>query len=354
MDRTNDAVWLLDPGGARPEDFERALMHWDELDAASLRALSAHPLHGRRLDAIQLAEAWLEDHLEAAAPPAVTACPSADELYDYSRGPGARPLAAERRAQLDRHLVRCRPCEGMALGLASRPPLPLEDLPAAAELDALDRALLRQICPPAPLRTLEKRRSILRFAPLAAAASLVAFAALGRDEKHAANLPGPDTLRGSEAWALLSPAGPLLYVPADAANQLLDSGCAPRFELASMPGATQYFGEIYRHGGGALDAGERIADLSGAEADLGSFALEVGNYTWRAHATVRGLDVDFGARDFEVVERPDLIAKLAGLRRAEAVALLHEAGFKSDARRLAEGLPQSPERDAYLGRELSR
>lgn len=347
MDRPNDAVWLLDPEGAVREDFERALVHWDELDAASLRALSGHPIHGRRLDAVQLAEAWLEERLAADAPPAVAACPSSEELYDYSRGPGAAPLPAERRAQLSRHLARCRPCEGLASALRSRPPAPLEDLPAAP-LDELDRALLARICPPVPVLGLEKRPSILRWAPLAAAASLVAFAALGRDGREATPLPIAEPVRGVEAWALVSPAGPLLWIPASAANELFDAGSAPRFELAPLENATEYFVEIYRHGGGALDAGERIADLAGPDASFAGMPLEVGRYTWRAHATVRGLDVDLGARDFEVVEAPDLIAKLDGLRRAEAVVLLHEAGFRSDARRLAQGLPASPERDAYL------
>lgn len=351
MDRPNDAVWLLDPESAVREDFERALVHWDELDAASLRALSGHPIHGRRLDAVQLAEAWLEDHLGADAPPAVAACPSAEELYDYSRGPGAVPVPAERRAQISRHLARCGPCEGVASELKSRPPAPLEDLPPAA-LDDLDRALLARICPPVPVLGIEKRPSILRWVPLAAAASLVAFAALGREGRDATLLPSAEPVRGVDAWALQSPAGPLLYVPASAATELLAAGCTPRFELAPLQGATDYFVELYRHGGGALDAGERIADLVGPEASFAGMPLEVGRYTWRAHATVRGLDVDLGARDFEVVEAPELLEKLDGLRRAEAVVLLHEAGFESDARRLAKGLPQSPERDAYL--DLSR
>lgn len=245
-------------------------------------------------------------------------------------------------------MARCRPCEGMAGALSSRPPAPLEDLPPAT-LDDLDRALLARICPPVPVHQLEKRPSILRWAPLAAAASLIAFAALGGDDKHAATLPVAEPVRGVDAWALASPAGPLLWIPAEAASELFPAGSAPAFELEPLEGATQYFVELYRHGGGALDAGERIADLAGPEATLAGMPLEPGRYTWRAHATVRGLDVDLGARDFEVVERPELVAKLDGLRRAEAVVLLHEAGFRSDARRLAQGLPQSPERDAYLG-----
>jgi hypothetical protein len=353
MDRPNDAVWLLDPEQATNEDFERALVHWDELDAASLRALSGHPIHGRRLDAVQLAETWLEDHLEEHAPPAVAACPSAGELYDYARGPGAAPLFAERRAQIDRHLIRCRPCEGLALELKSRPPVPLADLPAAP-LDELDRALLQRICPQVPVISIEKRPSILRWAPLAAAASLVAFAVLGRDGGDTTQLPIAEPVRGTQAWALTSPAGPLLWVPAAAANEWFDVGCAPRFELVPMEGATEYFVEVYRHGGGALDAGERIADLANVEPVFAAFQLDPGRYTWRAHATVRGLDVDLGARDFQVVENVDLIERTDGLRRAEAIVMLHESGFESDARRLAEGLPQSPERDAYLGRDLPR
>jgi hypothetical protein len=353
MDRSNDAVWLLDPEGAVSEDFERALVHWDELDDASLRVLSDHPLHGRRLDAVQLAEAWLEDHLDADAPPAVAACPSSEELYDYARGPGAAPVPAERRAQLSRHLARCRPCEGLAQELKSRPPAPLADLPTAT-LDDLDRALLARICPPVPVHSLEKRPSILRWAPLAAAASLVAFAALGRDGRDATLLPVPEPVRGVDAWALQSPAGPLLWIPAAAASQLFPAGSAPSFELVPVPDATAYFVEVYRHGGGALDAGERIADLQSETPVFAGMPLEVGRYTWRAHATARGLDVDLGARDFEVVERPELVEQLDGLRRAEAVVLLHEAGFVSDARRLAQGLPPSPERDAYLGHDLPR
>lgn len=348
MDRPNDAVWLLDPERAAPEDFERALLHWDELDETSRRALSSHPLHGRRLDALQLAEAWLEDHLESDAPPAVAHCPDSEELYDYARGPGARPLAAERRAQLDRHLVRCRPCESAARGLAMRPPAPIEDLPRLEGLDAVDRELVRRLAAPIPVANPAGRPALLRWAPLAAAASLVAVAAIGWNDDASPLLPETEPVRGLESGALVSPAGPVLSVPADAATALLPAGATVVFELAPREGATRYAAEVFALSSGALDAGERVRDLSGTDPLLGALQLPPGRYTWRAFATVNGLDVDLGAREFEVVRDEAIAAALRGADAVRAIAALHEAGFRSDARRLARALPAGEERDRYL------
>lgn len=348
MDRPNDAVWLLDPERATPEDFERALLHWDELDETSRRALSSHPLHGRRLDALQLAEAWLEDHLEADAPPAVAGCPDAEELYDYARGPGARPLAADRRAQLDRHLVRCRPCESSARSLAMRPPAPIEDLPSPQGLDAVDRELVRRLAAPIPVANPAGRPALLRWAPLAAAASLVAVAAIGWNDEARPSLPEVEPVRGLESGALASPAGPVLSVPRDAATALLPAGATVVFELAPREGATRYAAQVYLLSAGALDAGELVRDLSGKDANLGTLQLPPGRYSWRAFATVDGLDVDLGAREFEVVEDAALVASLDGADAVRAIAVLHDAGFRSDARRLARALPPGEERDRYL------
>jgi len=308
-------------------------------------------VHGRQLDQLQLAEAWLEDHLQADAPPAVAHCPSADELYDHARGPGAAPLASDRRAQIDRHLARCRPCESVATELRSRPPVPIADLPSAEALDDLDRSLVREICEPPPIERLEKIPTLLRWIPLAAAASLVAFLAFNGNRQEAGRLPITEAVRGDADAALISPGGPLLYVPAGASIALFDAGCTPRFELAAVADATEYVVQIFRHAGGALESGELIATLRGTEPDLGTIPLEPARYTWRARAMVLGLDTELGAREIQVVARPALLAELNGKRTADAIVLLHDEGFRADARRLARTMPASPERDAYLGLE---
>ena len=58
-----------------------------------------------------------------------------------------------------------------------------------------------------------------------------------------------------------------------------------------------------------------------------------------------------------MVEDPEALALLQELERREAPSLdrqvgairaLHDGGFRSDARRLARDLPESPEREAFL------
>ena len=89
--------------------------------------------------------------------------------------------------------------------------------------------------------------------------------------------------------------------------------------------------------------------------------LAAGHYTWEAWAVVHGLDQQLGRRDFDVVDDAALRANLLALeprsepqRSLAAVRLLHESGYRTDARRIARNMPPSPERDEYLARVPGR
>jgi hypothetical protein len=89
--------------------------------------------------------------------------------------------------------------------------------------------------------------------------------------------------------------------------------------------------------------------------------LKPGHYTWDAWAVENGLDQSLGTRDFEVVADAAVTAKLLAIadraepeRSLEAVRILHESGFGTDARRIARSMQPTPERDAYLNQVPGR
>ncbi len=386
------------PQGSRfgPDDFSdpgralEALARWDELDRDTLSALERHPTHGPRLAKLRAAELWLEDQaLEARAALTPGACPSAEELYDFGRGPGYQPLSAERRRQLDDHVHRCLSCERVVDSLSAPPPLPLDwselselalsspALPDSSGKDAQGRASApiepELVWPPTSQRTTAiptapvhstprtAARGPRRWVPLAAAAVVVLGVGLwvaqnSRESRGAGPREDP-LLRGRSAELLLFPRERLLP-PTSTLHRLwpaLDAGTS--FEIAGAAEAQGYRVELERHAGGAFERGQTLASGRAIEPFvILSQRLEPGHYTWRAWLESRGLEQPLGARDFEVVDNPELETELAALasepdeqrRTARALELLDRHGFRSDARALARTLPAGELRERWL------
>ncbi len=360
MDPSKETIRLTDSEVATVEEFEVALLHWDELDRGSLEILAAHPLHGPRLNQLQRTEAWLHESVQAETPPAVSDCPSSEELYDYGQGPAATPLPRERRAELDRHLARCRDCEALVATLTMSPAIPIEELLLPQQTGAIPSPH-RQAEPspildgPRPRRGASarprRRRQWITLLPLAAAASILAVSFLAPNLFRGSRnhlLPEAELMRGSEVGSLIGPRGLLLW---NAGGQIdgLPTGSSPRFALLAEAGASSYQVEIRRVEESGFSKGKPVATLLGDQPELGRQPLEAGRYTWSATATVNGILRDLGARDVEVRENAELLEQLKGLDTLDAVILLFESGYQTDARELARSLPPSTERDAFIG-----
>jgi hypothetical protein len=205
-----------------------------------------------------------------------------------------------------------------------------------------------------------RRRRIQRVA-LACAATLVVGFSLwmlvdGRESRL--QLPAAPLLRGESELALYYPRGPVL----ERGSWMPAAGLPLRFELRPVEGAQSYRVEVLSHAGGAFDSGSKVTELRGALAELVLPArLEAGSYTWRAYASVGGLERDLGARDFEVRADPELLKRLSSAagssaleRDCERIRILHESGDWTDARECARTLPPSAERDRYLGQVPGR
>jgi hypothetical protein len=341
-------------GGCGRPDLALWLPLCEELDASRRRELAEHAAAcaecDEKLDLLRRANQWLQ-HQVGVAPAAV--CPPAEDLYDYGRGPGARRMPEPERLTIRAHLASCEECAGFVESLAARPPAPL--------LDVLP-----------PRRTQAPARRNLRLVPVLAAAAAAVLAVmlwdtLRRDEGPTGptvasapkiNFPSDPLLRGQTPGELLFPREKLLRSEQGLWSPLL-------FEIEPRERATSYRVILRRHGGGAFDEGTEVLTVESAEPDVApkveAADLAPGFYTWEAWATVDGLDVALGSRDFEVVADAAL---LDGLRtrntaaepaRSESILhLLHDAGFSSDARAFARTLPPSPERDEYLARRPAR
>lgn len=369
------------PGCARP-DLARRLPEWDQLPAAELEALAAHaaacPRCGPDLAELRRVDAWLADR-RARAP--VDACPAAEDLYDYARGPGALVLPAALRASIEAHLERCGDCSDLAGTLRSHPPSPLildvEALETLEEGPGASRPRLAAPSPaavsgPAQRRPAPLRREAWRALPLALAAGLVLALALWRLWAGDA-AAGPDgtvlaSVRYPQAPVLRGDQGGLLLFPRDALLARADG--APLspwvFELEPLEGASSYRCRLWRRGAEPLDEGVLLVEVEDeaptlALAEDDARALAPGLYTWEAWAEVDGLSVPLGRRDVELRDDAATRAALDELRALDpplrderSLALLHERGYLGDARALARTLPASPERDAYLGRAPAR
>lgn len=330
---------------ARP-DLAARLTEFDELPPAERAALSAHaracPSCGPALSLLEAAQA----HLAAAArrPAPVEACLSAEDLFDFAKAPGARPLPAERAAAAAAHLERCAECAGLLATLAARPPVPL-------------------IVDPLPQEAPRRRLRLLRLAPLAAAAAVVLalFLLPWRDDRSTAlasgteaiRFPAAEVLRGDQGGALAWPRGALLSPPA--------AGAGLTFELNLPERAGRWRVRVLARQEDPFTQGVELFVFEGEGTTAQAEPLPPGTYTWEAWAEVDGLELPLGRRDFDV--RADAgtqteLAELAALpepqRSTRALELLAERGYHADARAWARALPPGPERDAFLARTPGR
>lgn len=334
------------PSNADDPAVTELLARWDELPAEGLRRLVEDPFHGPRLAQVREVDAWL-----AGRPRPIGDCPDTEALYDYGRGPGYAALPGSERSRIEAHLAECAECESFIETLASTPPLPISM--EAPELQGADGDLgskPRFAEPPRPLLPLVRARR-MRWIPLAAAAAVVAAGAFlwGTTETFGAGqgLPRSPLLRGEAGGPLLFPRGKLL--PANPADERALFAAAPLFELETVPRASLYRVIVLQHDGGAFESGRELLRLESRLPILGcEELLPPGRYTWNAWAVVDGLDQELGSRDFQIEANDELMERIARLPDREAVRVLHEAGYLSDARHVARGLPPSEERDAYL------
>ena len=336
---------LADPERASAEEIEEALLHFDELDGPSLERLASHHVHGRHLAVLRGAEIWLSraepgDLQEPADLPEPATCPTAEDLYDYGRGPGFEALEPANEARIRVHLEACEACQALVTTLESAPPLPLE----LREEERL----------PVPSRGPRRLRPRHHLVLLAAAASFLLaffFAPQLFSPRSQAGLPEQPTYRGPQSSALLFPRG--LVLARD--DETGEAGARPAFELQPIEGAATYHVEVFFHDGGAFVEGQLLQRLEGNEPALSSGPLRPGNYTWQAWAVVQGLERDLGAREFEVRTDEPLSESLASLGTSPSteelvrtVRVLYDAGYETDARELARSLPESREKQAFL------
>jgi len=330
-------------------DLGSSLARWGELEPGRQSELGAHaercPRCGPALALMLSVDSWLEERIDATAD---DGCPSGEELYRYGRGPGAEALSEERRAALGAHLAACAHCEALIETLADRPPSPLILEPPRDDLAS----------------TAPRRPGGLRLvgALLAVAASVTAAVLLFNEARA-----GAPRIVYPEAPLLRGEGGNPLYFPRERVLAAAAGGLHSKllFELAPQQDASGYVVYLERHAGGAFDAGERVATVSGASPVLAlpdeqRAGLRPGHYTWEAWAVVNGLDQPLGRRDFEVVQDPALLARIERLaaraepERSEGILALLYPIYPSDARAFARALPASPEREAFLARVPGR
>ena len=330
-------------------DVARKLAYWDDLQNGELAELETHAVRcavcGPRLSILKRAQEVLES---TRAP---EGCPPAEDLYDFGRGPGHQPLAAERLSEIQGHIVHCQDCRAHLATLESRPPLPLDLSPAVEAAHVGPR-----------------RR--LWIAPLTAAAGLLAAALIWEVARRpsAAAETGPEvavaatghvypektTVRGIHDGPLVFPRGAVL-ASADGGPHF-----GLKFEMLAEEGASEYRVKLYRQTDDVFVPGELISVFRHtgpglvAPASL-SAQLTPGGYTWEAWCVVDGLDKSLGRLDFDVISDPELLARLAILERLEEpqrgtsiLTLLHGHHLETDLRAFAGTLPPSDDRDRFL------
>ena len=320
------------PDSADDPRVVELLAHWDELPEGLLQDLVVHPVHGPSLSRLREVESYLTG----------SACPEAQQLYDFARGPGYEPMPGALRQEVEDHLAHCAECEALVESLEGTPPLPLDLTGDATEV-------------PRPQPTTILPRTVERWLPMAAAAAVLAIGMLvfrGGTVDAGDLWPDYPLLRGPASDALVFPRDRVLAPGSVPGGSW---AAAPRFELAEVRGATLYRIVVQRNGGGAFaDAtsgdGSPLLELEAGLDDLISAQpLEPGHYTWEAWATVDGLESLLGERDFEVLEIDGMRAALLRRSDLERVHHLHEAGHWTDARAVTRRSPPSVGRDAYLG-----
>jgi hypothetical protein len=372
------------PHCGRP-DLAQRLAAGEELAGAFADELAAHSQGcsscSVRLSLVQQAERWLADHASSnrAAVASSTPCPSAEELYDFGRGPGARGLTQGSERRIQAHLVDCEDCRGLVATLATRPPAPVLDAGPVAD-SGLDRASRprRQVerAPAAPLAAEERepaRRPWIAFAAAAAAVAGALYLWNANRTSHAGAAdsvargeiayPQPKLLRGSLADALLMPHGRVLasLTPGEAGTwQPL------HFQVVPRAGATNYEVVLERTPTSAWKPAEPVAKFHSESAHFDLPAdvartLTPGKYTWEVWARVNGLASSLGRRGFEIVDAPSARETIErGLTMSEPqrsstiLAWLTKNEYEFDAFAYAGSLPRTPERDGFMDAVLGR
>ena len=414
-----------------PRVAVEALAHWDDLDPATLALLERHPVHGPRLSMLRSADRWLEEQA-AIARHHRGRCPSAEQLYDFGRGPGYTPLSHAARLEIDRHLTRCRECEVLVESLLAPPPRPLEivyedslrAVASDAHADEPHRNGAHEPRTAEPVATAPSgahgsahmpgslhssahsgsahgsahsgsahgsmnvpgtfsrsvpgtghgrtsvpgatKLGLRRWVPLAAAASLLATAAVwsivGTSHETALRFPTNALLRGATTDNLFFPRASILYATPELVKAWPALGERLTFEMRAQPKAQSYWIQVSENDGSAFGANKSLWKQPTRSATfVADRDLAPGHFTWEAWAVENGLDRNLGTRDFEVVADAAVTNKLLAIagraepeRSLEAVRILHESGFGTDARRIARGMKPTPERDAYLNQVPGR
>ncbi len=309
------------------------LAHWDELPVDGLANVTAHPVHGQRLEMLRAADAWLLQPCGAAQE--ANACPSAEHLFDFAKGPGYGPLSRDVHKSILDHVTECAECASLVESLETSPPVPLNLTGDPSDSAAQSRR---------PHRA--GRPTLLQFfprlVPLAAALlALVGGLAMFQQSMTSGSLPAYPLLRGAAHGKLLFPRGPVL-------GAITDQGML--FEVSKVEGASEYTFTLLAHTGDAFAEGEVLHQArSGSPSTSVEIPLLAGHYTWEASAWVNGLEQPLGERDFRVVEDAALMERLRQQSQVNQIRSLHSAGYWTDARAAARRLPPSTERDLYLG-----
>jgi len=338
------------------------LPDWDTLDDPARAELDVHvascPVCAPKWALIRRADRHLEGLLRAGAGEGADGsadlCPSAEELFDLGRGPGARRLSDIERVGLSAHVKACAACAEIVATLEARPPAPLLYGGEAAT----------------PSIARERRNRWRVWVPLAAAAAVLAIFVWNSDGPAVSprvdggatpniRFPSAQLVRGDASSALLFPRERVLAGPRGLYSKL-------EFELAPRERAAIYRVQLSRHDGQLFSTPTTFLTVEGpgerlTTGDTNQLRLAPGHYTWEGWAVVDGLDVPLGRRDFEVVRDDAILDEIAQRAAASEPArsesilhLLHDAGFVTDARAFARTLPATPERDAYLARRPAR
>ena len=348
--RAGDRGGVPDETSCTRPDLAASLAQWTELAPERRAEIGAHaeacPSCRAALELLTAVDGWLDDRLLATGG---DDCPSAEDLFDFGRGPGAEALSDERFQSVAAHVASCAHCELLVDSLERRPPSPLD----------LEPPLPEPAPEPAP------RPSALRLVGAVSALAAGVLAALFLFTETRAS--GPSITYPASELVLRGDSGGELLFPRERVLAGAEAGVhsALRFELAPREGATGYVVYVESHAGGAFDRGERVATLRSDESVLAltpeaRAALAPGHYTWEAWAVVNGLDESMGRRDFEVVLDPATLARIERLEvrdepeRSEGILELLHTSYPSDARAYARTLPASPEREAYLARVPGR
>ena len=352
-----------------------AIARFDELEEDRLTELVSNPSAKKILSRLREVDQWLE--AAVAENHGGVAKISAEELYRFGKGRGAEPLSELRQMEVEAFLKE-HPEEARWTERLSEPiPAPLDVSPiedtapvqlpgSSAETPSIQR--VEDLHEPGARRgprasahegSRAGRRAPQRLAPwmkwLPAAAAAVALTMIldrsGPTNAMDGGLPESLVLRSASSAGLLFPRGRVL-APVEG---LETYAARPLFEVTAVEGAERYRFELKATTGGAFDEGETVWSAESTSKNATADQLKAGTYEWSAWVTVHGVEKDLGTLSIAVLPPED-----AGLLRCasgadsgpsqtrEDIRRLHAAGFLSDARSRARGLPPGEARAAYL------